>query len=61
MNNHTKIKNWYFFAKKVLPNGGEIKKRTFRPKILTSPTLYNYEIFDNDPQFDMKFGNLQES
>ena len=32
--------------------------RTFIPKKEKSPTNCDFEIFDHDPQLDIKFGNL---
>ena len=55
MNNHKKIKNWYFFAKNASQVLVKIKSKLLDRKKETSPTCSNFEIFDHDPQLDMKF------
>ena len=55
MNNHKKIKNWYFFAKKASQVQVKIKSELLDRKKETSPTSSNVEIFDHDPQLDLKF------
>ena len=57
MNNHKKLENWYFFAKKASQVVVKIKSELLDRKIETSPTCCNFEIFDRDPQLDMKFSN----
>ena len=55
MNNHKKLENWYFFAKKASQVVVKIKSELLDRKKETSPTCCNFEIFDHDPQLDMKF------
>ena len=55
MNNHKKNKNSFFFRKKGLPSVCEEKSELLDRKKETSPTFCNFEIFDHDPQLDMKF------
>ena len=58
MNNHKKLENWYFFAKKASQVVVKIKSELLDRKKETSPTCCNFEIFDHDPQLDIKFWNL---
>ena len=55
MNNHKKIKNWYFFEKKASQVEVKIKSELLDWKHETSPIFSNFEIFDHDPQLDIKF------
>ena len=55
MNNHKKLENWYFFAKKASQVVVKIKSELLDRKKETSPTFCNFEIFDNDPQLDINF------
>ena len=52
-----KKKELVFFRKKGLPSGGKKKSELLDRKKETSPTCSNFEIFDHDPQLDMKFWN----
>ena len=44
-----------FFAKKASQVLVKIKSELLDQKYLMSPTCCNFEIFDHDPQLDMKF------
>ena len=55
MNNHKKIKNWYFFGKKGLSSVGDKKSEFLDRKKETSPTYCKFEIFYHDLQLDIKF------
>ena len=51
MNNHKKLENWYFFAKKASQVLVKIKSELLDRNKETSPTCFNFEIFDHDPSF----------
>ena len=57
MNNHKKNKELAFFEKKASQLAVKIKSELLDQKSLTSPTCCNFEIFDHDPQLDIKFLN----
>ena len=52
-----KKKNWYFSQKKASQVEVKLKSELLDQKSLTSPTCFNFEIFDHDPQLDIKFLN----
>ena len=40
------------------PNTVDTKRELLDPIKVKSPTCFNFEIFDNDPQLDIKFWKL---
>ena len=55
MNNVKKLENWYFFAKKASQVVVKIKSELLDRKSITSPTCFNLEIFDLDPNLISNF------
>ena len=53
-NNKKKIIVFFFFAKEVSQVKVKIKSKLLDPKKEKSPTCFNFEIFEHDPQLDIK-------
>ena len=60
MNNHKKKRIRVFSQKKASQLVMKLKSNLLDQKSLTSPACSNFEIYDHDPQLDIKFLHPQE-